>query len=652
MKKKAPDLAGKAALVGNIGSKILGFAANLGVAQKLWLIAGTLTVPIVVLLWFLVGEQNKSIDFAKKEVLGVEYLGLLTEMLKYTQQARDLSVGVLAAGRETGLGQTQAQLLVEVQEKLRSASKAVEEVDAKYGDELKTTEPLSVLAQQLQDLLARGLSGTAAQSFQLHTAFINDQVINLIQFVGNQSNLVFDPDIDSYYLMDAVLLRVPELSERLGQLRGQANAIATRTEITAQEIVRLSGLIALVTAEKERLDKGIKFALEFNPSLQQLVAEQYTALNDAFSNFLTDLELELLDAEFITAAPEVLFESGSSTIDAAFTVGQNNSTALTFLLNTRIGGLQRARFISLATIGVILVILFTWLTTIIRQIVAALRTVGQVAEQVSMSSNELIVDSDRMVTGVQTQNEEAAKVSTAIDRVVLSINQVAETAAGSALAAKRALEASKKGDESVRRTLDGMQRIRNEVQALSKKIKGLGDRSMEIFEIVTTNEDIASQTNLLALNAAIEAAGAGEAGLRFGVVADEVRKLAERSAQATKNIGALIKSVQQEIQDTVISMEHSASEVEQDFKITQEAGESLKAIASVSEESANLAEDISAATASQVEGVQGVATAVQAISNVSTQTQEGMHLAQGTMREFSRLANELTQSLVRFKLAQ
>ena len=196
-----------------------------------------------------------------------------------------------------------------------------------------------------------------------------------------------------------------------------------------------------------------------------------------------------------------------------------------------------------------------------------------------------------------------------------------------------------------------MQRIRSEVQGISKKIKNLGDRSLEISEIVNTIDDIAAQTNLLALNAAIEAAGAGEAGLRFAVVADEVRKLAERSAKATRDIAGLIKSFQSETQQAVIAMEEGTREVETGYRVTTQAGESLREIANVSKRSAGLAQDISVTTQEQVKGAEHVGVAVQAIAGVALQTEQGVLQTRKTVEDLVRLAEELTQTLSRFKLA-
>jgi methyl-accepting chemotaxis protein len=287
----------------------------------------------------------------------------------------------------------------------------------------------------------------------------------------------------------------------------------------------------------------------------------------------------------------------------------------------------------------------------VQEIATIIAGVRLAAGRVAQSSNEMIASAGKMAAGSQAQTREAMAVASAVEELTRSVKQVAEIGEAAAHAARQALEASQRGDQAVRNSLDGMQRIRGEVQAISKKIKSLGDRSLEISEIVNTIEEIASQTNLLALNAAIEAAGAGDAGLRFAVVADEVRKLAERSAKATKDIAALIKNVHAETHDAIVVMEQGTNEVESGYRVTVQAGESLKDIAQISQKSAELAHDISRATQQQVRGAEGVATAVKSIAGVAVQTEQGALQTRKTVDQLVRLAEELTASLTRFKLS-
>ena len=287
----------------------------------------------------------------------------------------------------------------------------------------------------------------------------------------------------------------------------------------------------------------------------------------------------------------------------------------------------------------------------VTEIGAIIADVRETAIHVAAGASRMTDSSGRMTEGAQAQAREAVQVASSVEVLTRSVRQVADSARASALAAREALDAAQKGDVAVRDSLQGMQRIRGEVQSIAKKIKSLGDRSLEISEIVNTIEDIASQTNLVALNAAIEAAGAGEAGLRFAVVADEVRKLAERSAKATKDIAVLIKNVQADTQDAVVVMEQGTLEVEAGYRMTVQAGDSLKAIADVSQRSASLAQDISEATQQQVQGAETVTQAMQSIQEVASQTELGVLEARRTVAELARLAEELTASLARFKLA-
>ncbi|HET7876914.1 MAG TPA: methyl-accepting chemotaxis protein [Methylomirabilota bacterium] len=287
----------------------------------------------------------------------------------------------------------------------------------------------------------------------------------------------------------------------------------------------------------------------------------------------------------------------------------------------------------------------------VEEIAVVIGEVRQAALKVTSGSSEVLSIAGQLTTAAQQQSREAMSVNSAVEEMTASVRQVAANADQSARAARQALDAAQKGEQAVRNTLTGMQQIRAEVQTISKKIKSLGDRSLEISEIVNTIQDIAAQTHLLALNASIEAAGAGDAGLRFSVVADEVRKLAERATQATKDISVLIKNVQVETQEAVVAMEEGTREVEAGYQVSLKAEESLQEIAQISHQSAELAADISLAAQKQVRGAETTATAVQSIAGVAVQTEQGVLQTKKTSEELARLAEELTQKLSRFKLA-
>src|SRR6266566_4957805 len=287
----------------------------------------------------------------------------------------------------------------------------------------------------------------------------------------------------------------------------------------------------------------------------------------------------------------------------------------------------------------------------VEEIGTLLADVRHAAIRVAGSANDMLGATDQMASGAEKQAREATTVSREVETMSRSVQLVASNAASAATAAGQTLEAATRGEIAVRDSLAGMQRIRGEVQVISKRIKSLGDRSLEISEIVNTIEEIASHTNLLALNAAIEAAGAGESGVRFAVVADEIRKLAERAANATKDIAARIRAVQGETQEAVVAMEEGTREVEAGYKVTIRAEESLKAIAGISRTSAELAQEISASSQQQVRGADGVVRAMRSIADVAVHTEQAVLQTRRTVDDLVKLADELTRSLSRFKLA-
>src|SRR5271168_1260981 len=278
-----------------------------------------------------------------------------------------------------------------------------------------------------------------------------------------------------------------------------------------------------------------------------------------------------------------------------------------------------------------------------------LERVRKAAMEVTACSNNILVAADEMQAGTTQQDQEITNTSSAVEELTVSMKQVSNNAEASAEAARRALDAAEQGNRAVRDTLEGMQRIRASVQATAKKIKSLGDRSLEISEIINVINDITEQTNLLALNAAIEAARAGEAGRGFAVVADEVRKLAEHSRSATKDIAALIKAIQAETNEAVVVMEDGTREVEVGAGLADQAGRALEAISSVVRQSAELVQEISLASKQQVRGTEGVANAMQIISGITRQTTQGARQTASTVGNMVKLSEQLNEALAQFR---
>jgi methyl-accepting chemotaxis protein len=206
------------------------------------------------------------------------------------------------------------------------------------------------------------------------------------------------------------------------------------------------------------------------------------------------------------------------------------------------------------------------------------------------------------------------------------------------------------GTEAVQNVITGMESLRANVQAGAKKMKNLGDRSMEITGIVETINRISEQTNMLALNAAIEAARAGEHGRGFSVVAEEVRKLAERTAGATQEIDKLVKVIHLETNETVHAIEQQTQVVEQESEVVGQAGESLSKIREVSTQSAGLVADISSVAQAQVNGTRIVVETIGQISSIALRTQEGAEGTVAIIGQLIQLSDRLNTDINRFKV--
>jgi twitching motility protein PilJ len=277
-------------------------------------------------------------------------------------------------------------------------------------------------------------------------------------------------------------------------------------------------------------------------------------------------------------------------------------------------------------------------------------TINETAVKVSASAQESRATAMHLAEAAEHQREQISGATAIVREMSAAMDRMAADAAESAEVARRSVDIAARGGNTVRRTIDGMNNIREQIQETSKRIKRLGESSQEIGNIVELIEDIADQTNILALNAAMQAAMAGEAGRGFAVVADEVQRLAERSSNATKQIETLVKTIQADTNEAVSSMEASTTEVVSGAKLAEAAGDALQEIEQVSNRIAEITHSIADSAQRQSREASNINNTMSVIQEITGQTTEGTEQTAVSIGTLAELADELRQSVAGFRL--
>ena len=279
-------------------------------------------------------------------------------------------------------------------------------------------------------------------------------------------------------------------------------------------------------------------------------------------------------------------------------------------------------------------------------------TINNTSGLVAAAVQETSAIADGLAKSSEIQARQIENASSTVTQMAQSMDEVSAKTASSADVAEKSVGIAHEGGDRVRRTIHGMNTIREHIQDTSKRIKRLGESSQEIGDIVALINDIADQTNILALNAAIQASAAGDAGRGFAVVADEVQRLAERSSNATKRIETLVKTIQADTNEAVISMEKSTAEVVGGAGLAEKAGEALEEIEKVSARLAELIDEISKSAGQVSEMASRVSTAMISINEITGQTAESSVTTASAIGKLNRLAQELRQSVAGFRLPE
>jgi methyl-accepting chemotaxis protein len=724
---------------------------RLSYAQKFALIGLLLLTPFAVVSYLQISLATERVDFNQRESWGVAYITPVREMLRQVQHHRLYSTAILAGQTryEDSLAQTRAKV-----------DQAVVEVDAQealYGALLQTTKPWTAAKKAWNDLKAQRFS-SADQSEREHgqlTAMLIDIILN---YAGNYSNLILDPDLDSYWLMDAFITKLPAMTETIGK----ASLLAVKGQsLSSEDRIELAGLYkASSTLNSDLVNVNMATVFKENksgtskPALDDTVRRAEASVNKHLAD-LRSRSLVEKGADPFGGSLEALVNQTASTIDDVFRLWEKVGPELDQLVLARVANYRRQRSIGFWTVLfaiALLVYVFLAFYRAVQDSVEALRTatarmiagtretfslaardeLGQVAtsynsinaallearglrERVELENRELqsnilsllrvvsdaadgklhvrasvtegalgnvadalnqmldswqqlisgiytLVEGTReaaaaiesstasMATGAGRQAQEIVEASGAVRRMTESVERVSGTAETAATAARRTQESARAGAGAVQNAVRGMDDLRAKVQAGAKKIKNLGDRSMEITGIVGTIAKISDQTNMLALNAAIEAARAGEHGRGFSVVADQVRQLAERTAAATQEIESLVRLIQNETNESVEAIEQQTVVVEEESRIVSQAGDALLQIQEVSTHSAELIADINEIAKQQVTGALGVSKVIEQVSEIARRTEAGAGESLKATRELAALSQKLQTSVNQFQL--
>jgi methyl-accepting chemotaxis protein len=593
---------------------------------KAIVVAVLIIAPLVGMLTMLVQNTNYKIDFTRWEMYGTRYLRPASQLQEALTRYQGLLRGTAVPGSDLATARSQAE--AEIDARLV----ALQALDQTLQEALKTTplelgargrqaaEPAKIetLWRQLQRERSAGKSSPEADAAMVRS--LRAAVRTLIGHVGDSSKLILDPDLDTYYVMDALLLKEPDLIDRIADVSEQAiGLLARRTTITLEERSSLAGKVSLMLAAADGLKVDLETAFQetahFNDhqGLKVALAPRLRVALTSLERLGGLLQTGLLVIPTPSATVAEIEQAESNAHAANTQLWADLLDHEDIMLGTHLGKDLASRRHVLLSATALLVLMILMLVVFVRNFRTQSRTIAALQESVAMLRQAIgRIDEHSNANGQALTRQAAALQET--QTTAQQIKQTSQVAAQSAVGildlVDRADSLGRSGEGAIEGSLQGLQQIKSHFSELAVKIGELNERTMQIGSITQTVKDLADQSNILALNAAIEAVRSGEHGKGFSVVAREIRNLADQSIQATNRVQELLGSIGSATRQAVAFAETGGHRIEAELGQVRHSGESLRELSKIVQESTSGVRHIAAAVNEQNVGISQIFTAV------------------------------------------